>query len=68
MQADSAITTKVKALLLAEMRRQGFVRLRVDGEIRETEGLEALDKRRSVLAAERAQLSGEDDNLSLKRQ
>ena len=32
--------------LLAELRRQGFVRLRVDGEIRESEGLEALDKRR----------------------
>ena len=32
--------------LLAEARRAGFVRLRVDGEIRETEELEALDKRR----------------------
>jgi len=32
--------------LLEEARRQGFVRLRVDGEIREAEGLEALDKRR----------------------
>jgi excinuclease ABC subunit A len=32
--------------LLAELRRQGFVRLRVDGEIRESEGLDALDKRR----------------------
>jgi len=32
--------------LLAETRREGFVRLRVDGEIVESEGLEALDKRR----------------------
>ncbi|MCC6642396.1 MAG: excinuclease ABC subunit UvrA [Deltaproteobacteria bacterium] len=32
--------------LLAEARRQGFVRLRVDGEIRESEDLIALDKRR----------------------
>jgi excinuclease ABC subunit A len=32
--------------LLAETRREGFVRLRVDGEIVETEGLDALDKRR----------------------
>ncbi|CAG1005046.1 UvrABC system protein A [Myxococcaceae bacterium] len=32
--------------LLAELRRDGFVRLRVDGEIVESEGLENLDKRR----------------------
>jgi excinuclease ABC subunit A len=32
--------------LLAETRREGFVRLRVDGQIVESEGLEALDKRR----------------------
>ena len=32
--------------LLQEARRAGFVRLRVDGEIRLTEELEALDKRR----------------------
>ncbi len=32
--------------LLAELRRAGYVRLRVDGEIALTEGLEALDKRR----------------------
>jgi len=32
--------------LLAEARREGFVRLRVDGEIVETEEVEALDKRR----------------------
>jgi len=32
--------------LLAETRREGFVRLRVDGEIVESEELEALDKRR----------------------
>jgi len=32
--------------LLAELRRAGYVRLRVDGEIVETEGLDALDKRR----------------------
>ncbi len=32
--------------LLEDARRQGFVRLRVDGEIRESDGFEALDKRR----------------------
>jgi len=32
--------------LLEDARRQGFVRLRVDGVLRESEGLEALDKRR----------------------
>ena len=32
--------------LLAEARRAGYVRLRVDGEVRETEEVEALDKRR----------------------
>ena len=32
--------------LLEEARRQGFVRLRIDGEIRESESVEALDKRR----------------------
>jgi excinuclease ABC subunit A len=32
--------------LLAETRREGFVRLRVDGQIVESERLEALDKRR----------------------
>ena len=32
--------------LLAELRRAGYVRLRVDGAIVEAEGLEALDKRR----------------------
>jgi len=32
--------------LLAEARREGFVRMRVDGEIVESESLEALDKRR----------------------
>jgi excinuclease ABC subunit A len=32
--------------LLESARRQGFVRLRVDGEIRQTEELQALDKRR----------------------
>jgi excinuclease ABC subunit A len=32
--------------LLAETRREGFVRLRVDGAIVESAGLEALDKRR----------------------
>jgi excinuclease ABC subunit A len=32
--------------LLAETRREGFVRLRVDGQIVESEGIEALDKRR----------------------
>jgi len=32
--------------LLQKAREQGFVRLRVDGDIVETEGLEALDKRR----------------------
>ncbi|MFQ5416751.1 MAG: excinuclease ABC subunit UvrA [Myxococcota bacterium] len=32
--------------LLAETRREGFVRLRVDGEIVESEQIEALDKRR----------------------
>ncbi|GAF81128.1 unnamed protein product, partial [marine sediment metagenome] len=32
--------------LLAETRREGFVRLRVNGEIVESEGLESLDKRR----------------------
>ncbi|MCB9724144.1 MAG: excinuclease ABC subunit UvrA [Spirochaetaceae bacterium] len=32
--------------LLEEARRAGWTRLRVDGEIRETEGLEALDKRK----------------------
>jgi excinuclease ABC subunit A len=32
--------------LLESARRQGFVRLRVDGEIRQTEELTALDKRR----------------------
>jgi excinuclease ABC subunit A len=32
--------------LLAETRREGFVRLRVDGQIVESDGLEALDKRR----------------------
>ena len=32
--------------LLADARRAGFVRLRVDGEIVESEGLTALDKRR----------------------
>ena len=32
--------------LLAEARRAGFVRLRVDGEIVTTEELEALDKRK----------------------
>jgi len=31
--------------LLAELRQAGFVRLRVDGEIVESEGLDALDKR-----------------------
>jgi len=38
--------------LLQKLREQGFVRLRVDGEMQETEGLEALDKRRkhTVLA------------------
>jgi len=32
--------------LLEQARRKGFVRLRVDGEVVESEGLEALDKRR----------------------
>src|SRR5262245_44700321 len=32
--------------LLADARRNGFVRLRVDGEVVETDALEALDKRR----------------------
>ncbi|RIL07043.1 MAG: excinuclease ABC subunit UvrA [Proteobacteria bacterium] len=32
--------------LLAELRRAGFVRLRVDGQIVESEAVEALDKRR----------------------
>jgi excinuclease ABC subunit A len=32
--------------LLADLRRAGYVRLRVDGEIVETESVEALDKRR----------------------
>lgn len=32
--------------LLEEARRRGFVRLRVDGEVVESEGLEALDKRK----------------------
>ncbi len=32
--------------LLAELRRAGYVRLRVDGEIVETESVDALDKRR----------------------
>jgi len=32
--------------LLADLRRAGYVRLRVDGEIVESESLEALDKRR----------------------
>ena len=36
--------------LLEEARRQGFVRLRVDGEIRESEGLASLDKRRKHTA------------------
>ena len=32
--------------LLEQARRSGFVRLRIDGELRRSEGLEALDKRR----------------------
>ncbi|MCG8590047.1 MAG: excinuclease ABC subunit UvrA, partial [Proteobacteria bacterium] len=32
--------------LLEELRRRGFVRLRVDGQVVESDGLEALDKRR----------------------
>jgi excinuclease ABC subunit A len=32
--------------LLAHARKQGFTRLRVDGEIRESEGLDSLDKRK----------------------